>query len=124
MIVSKTSSTLSRGAEVATTPVNNETITAIDDWRNTTIIHEKREDGLDLRPRVHDVPATMLDFASSSPVERRVVQRLHSRKSMLKWQVNIKMTVNLYILTNSPNIEAFNYKKYLTNTASVNYVSR
>jgi hypothetical protein len=40
MSVIKASPVLSDGAEVATTPVNNETITAITDWRDTTVIHK------------------------------------------------------------------------------------
>jgi hypothetical protein len=47
MSVIKASPVLSEGAEVATTPVNNETITAITDWRDTTVIHKETEDGLD-----------------------------------------------------------------------------
>jgi len=35
--VIKASPVLSEGAEVATTPVNNATITAITDWRDTTV---------------------------------------------------------------------------------------
>ena len=64
MTVIKASPVLSDGAEVATTPVNNETITAIADWRDTTVIHEKREDYLNLRPPIHRVFAMMIGLAS------------------------------------------------------------
>ena len=64
MTVIKASPVLSDGAEVATTPVNNETITAIADWRDTTVIHKEREDYLDLRPRIHGVSAMMIGLAS------------------------------------------------------------
>ena len=65
MSVIKASPVLSEGAEVAITPVNNETITAITDWRDTAVTHKKTEDGLDLHPRIHDMSATMLRLASS-----------------------------------------------------------
>jgi hypothetical protein len=68
--VIKASSLLSEGAEVATTPVNNEAMTAIPDWRDTTAIHEETEDGLDLGPRIHDMSVTMLGLACSSPFEK------------------------------------------------------
>jgi hypothetical protein len=61
--VIKASPVLSDGAEV-TTPVNNETITAIADWRDTTVIHEEREDYLNLRPPIHRVFAMMIGLAS------------------------------------------------------------
>ena len=70
MTVIKASSVLSEGAEAATTPVNSETLTAIADWRDTTVIHDETDDGLDLRPRIHDMSATMLGLASSSPVKK------------------------------------------------------
>jgi hypothetical protein len=60
----KVSPVLRDGAEVATIPVNNETITAIADWRDTTVIHEEREDYLDLRPPIHRVFAMMIGLAS------------------------------------------------------------
>jgi hypothetical protein len=47
MSVIKASPVLSEGAEVAITPVNNETITAITDWRDNTVTHKKTEDDLD-----------------------------------------------------------------------------
>jgi hypothetical protein len=63
--VIKASPVLSDGAEVATTPVNNETITAIADWRDTTVIHEEREeDYLNLRPPTHRVFVMMIGLAS------------------------------------------------------------
>ena len=83
MSVIKASPVLSEGAEVATTPVKNETITAITDWRDTTVTYKKAEDGLDLRPRIHDMSATMLGLASSLPLRNHLqgVQRLHPWKS-------------------------------------------
>jgi hypothetical protein len=62
--VIKASPALSGGAEVATTPINNETIIAIADWRDIMVIHKEREDGLDLRPGIHGISTMMLDLAS------------------------------------------------------------
>ena len=45
MTVIRASPALSNGAEVATTPVNNETITAIADWPDITVIPKETEDG-------------------------------------------------------------------------------
>ena len=64
MTVIKASPILSDGAEVATTPVNNETITAIADWRDTAVIHEEKEFYLALRPPIHRVFAMMIDLPS------------------------------------------------------------
>jgi hypothetical protein len=60
----KASPVLSDGAEVATTQVNNETITTIADWRDTTVIHEEREDYLNLGPPIHRVFAMLIGLAS------------------------------------------------------------
>ena len=64
MIVIKASSVLNEGAEAAITPVNNETTTAIADWRDTTVIHKETEDGMDRRPWTHGVSETVIGLPS------------------------------------------------------------
>ena len=64
MTAIKASSLLREGAEAAITPVNNETITAIADWRDTTVIHNETDGGLGLRSRTHGLSAKMLGLAS------------------------------------------------------------
>ena len=83
MTVIKASSVLREGAEAAITPVNNETITAIADWRDTTVIHNETDGGLDLRSRTHGLSAKMLGLASAFPVKTQLqrFQHLHAQKS-------------------------------------------
>ena len=83
MTVIKASSVLREGAEAAITPVNNETITAIADWCDTTVIHNETDGGLDLRPWIQDMSTTTLGLASASPVKIKLqrFQHLHARKS-------------------------------------------
>jgi len=49
--VIKASSTLSEDPDVAAIPVNNETITAIADWRDTPVIRKESDGGLVFRTR-------------------------------------------------------------------------
>jgi hypothetical protein len=81
--VIKASSVLREGAEAAITQVNNETITAIADWRDTTVIHNETDGGLDLRPRLQDMSTMTLGLASASPVKTKLqrFQHLHAKKS-------------------------------------------
>ena len=84
MTVIKASSVLREGAEAAITLVNHETITAIADWRDTTVIHNETDGGLDLRPRIQHMSTTTLGLASASPVKTQLqrFQHLHARKSI------------------------------------------
>jgi hypothetical protein len=91
--VIKASSVLREGAEAAIAPVNNETITAIADWRDTTVIHNETNGGRDLRRRIQDMSTTTRGLASASPVKTQLqrFKHLHARKSTF-WICSVEIS--------------------------------